>query len=156
MKNIDNFDEAVWNALNQLEINEKNIAFFLQVLRETNNTDFWLILPLDLAETHDVRLVPILIDLLQDPRTIGHRGNFLSALREYDYSPYAELLLDFLCNGVWELRTKAAEMLINIKDQLSEDVVCELKKRTQNALDDADDKCQLLCDFMDEFGFEID
>lgn len=156
MENIDNFNEEVWLALNHLEINDRNIAFFLSVLKETNNKDFWLILPLDLSETHDERLLPILIDLLQDPRTDGCRGNFLTALREYDYLPYSDILIRFVCEGNWELRTKSAQMLLQIKDRLSSDVLYELEKHTKDALNDADDKRQLLCEFREEFGFEID
>lgn len=156
MKNIDNFNDELLSALNQLEINESNIVFFLQVLKETNNIDFWLILPLELAKMHDMRLLPILIDLLQDPRTIGYRGNFLTALMEYDYLPYSNILIRFICEGNWELRTKSAQMLLRVKNQLSTDILGELERLTKYALDDADDKCQLLCNVMDEFGFEID
>jgi hypothetical protein len=76
MKTSYKFDEELCSALEHLVIDESNIVFFLNVLKETNNIDFWIVLPLELAETHDVRLVPILIDLLRDPRTLGHRGNF--------------------------------------------------------------------------------
>lgn len=152
----ENFDEAVDAALDHLEINEKNIAFFLQVLKETNNISFWLILPLDLAETHDERLVPILIDLLQDPRTVNYRGNFLSALHEYDYLPYADLLVNFLCDSNWELRTKAAEMLLEIKDRLTEDTLRKLEKRVHSTIYDMDDRYTMMYDIADEFHFQIE
>jgi hypothetical protein len=150
------FDEELYSALNHLVIDESNIVFFLNVLKETNNIDFWIVLPLELAETHDVRLVPILIDLLRDPRTLGHRGNFLTALAEYDYLPYSDILIDFICDECWELRTKSAEMLLQIKDLLPKEILCELEKRTKRALDAADEKCEFLCEIMQDFDIEID
>ncbi len=155
MKTSYNFDEELWSALNHLVIKENNIVFFLNVLKETNNVDFWLILPLELAKTHDIRLVPILIDLLQDPRTVGHRGNFLTALAEYDYLPYSDILIDFICDECWELRTKSAEMLLQIKDRLPNEILCELEKRTKCALDAADEKCEFLCEIMQDFDIVI-
>lgn len=156
LKQSDAFNEAVWNALNHLEYNENNIAFFLQVLKETNNVYFWLVLPLDLAETHDERLVPILIELLQDPRTVNHRGNFLSALQEYDYLPYADLLVDFLCDGSWELRTKAATMLLEIKDQLSEETLRKMEKQVKRTVDEMYDRYEMLSDIAEEFNFQTE
>ena len=80
MKKNDNFDEALDKTFDNLVINESNIEFFLRVLRETENVDMWLVLPLEIAKTRDPRLVPVLIDLLKDRRTQNYRGNFLSAL----------------------------------------------------------------------------
>lgn len=155
MKILNNYDDLIL-AMDHLAIQENNILFFLQVLKETNNIDFWLILPLEIAKTHDVRLVPVLIDLLQDSRTIGYRGNFLTALMEYDYLPYSRLLVDLACNGNWELRTKSAQMLLKIKDQLPTDIIQTLEVCAKNALDDSDEKCQFLCELMQIFDIEID
>lgn len=147
-------DQAVYSSMNHLVINPNNIAFFLQVLRETDNYDFWLLLPLELCKTHDERLVPILVELLDDPRTINYRGNFLTALAEYDYSQYFGLLIKLL-NDNWEVRNKAADMLIKIQDKLSSEKKAIMKDEIIKSLNYMDEKCAFLCEVCVELGIEV-
>lgn len=148
------FDELVYSSMNHLVINQDNIAFFLQVLKETDNRDFWLILPLELCKTGDKRLVPILAELLEDSRTVNYRGNFLTALAEYDYSEYIDLLVKLL-NDNWEVRNKAADMLVRIQDNLSIEKKSNLKDKILNSLNSMDEKCSFLCDVCGELDIEV-
>lgn len=146
----------ILSAIENVEYTKENIPFFLQVLRESNNKDIWMMLPLCISKTHDERLVPVLIQLLQDSRTRNCRGNFLTALRDYDYSRHYELLVESVCNDNWEVREKAASMLIDIKAQIPKDRLPDIEKKLNRALLDADDKCELLCNLCDELGLSVD
>jgi hypothetical protein len=39
---------------------------------------------------------------------------------------------------------------------LPKEILCELEKRTKRALDAADEKCEFLCEIMQDFDIEID
>ena len=146
----------ILSAIKSVKYTQENIPFFLQVLQESNNRDIWMMLPLCISKTHDERLVPVLIQLLQDSRTRNCRGNFLTALKEYDYSCYYELLVDLVCHDNWEVRMKSASMLIDIKERIPKERLPDIERKINRALSDADDKCMLLCDLCEELGLSVD
>lgn len=66
-----------------------------------------------------------------------YRGNVLSALREFDYAPYVDLLLKLLATGNYEVSVKAAAMLMRIQEKLSNKqkaVLAKLVKEKKAAL----------------------
>ena len=66
-----------------------------------------------------------------------YRGNVLSALREFVYTPYVDLLLKLLATGNYEVSVKAAAMLMRIQEKLSNKqkaVLAKLVKEKKAAL----------------------
>lgn len=155
MKKNDNFDEALDKTFDNLVINESNVEFFLRVLRETENVDMWLVLPLEIAKTRDPRLVPVLIDLLKDRRTQNYRGNFLSALSEYDYSEHYELLTMLIRNDNWEVRNRAACMIADLNGRLSDEDNKRLKGLLKKTLEDTKERYSLALELCEDFNVDI-
>lgn len=155
LKRNNDFDEDLDKALDNLIINESNIQFFLKVLRETNDPDVWLVLPLEIAKTKDQRLLPVLLELLTDRRTQNYRGNFLSALNEYDYSSHYELLIDLMRNDNWEVRNRAACMLAELNGRLSPEEDEKLKKLLEKALEDTKERYSLVLELCEDFNMNI-
>ena len=107
------------DALEKVELTEDTLPFFLYIFETCNEPFITNILAYKFEDLKDDRVIPYLIKHLQNIKTYMYRGNVLSALREFDYRPYADLLINLFATGNYEVSIKAASMLLDIKDQLT-------------------------------------
>jgi len=92
---------------------------------------------LTLSDRGDVGCVPIIVDLLQDPKTLGFRGTLLYALEPFDCRELLELLVELVITGGFEVRHQALQNIAQIEGVIALDVWELCSERIQQALQDA-------------------
>ena len=102
-----------------------------RLLAETQSASARNRVALVLRELKDAESVPILIQLLTDPRTEGHRGTLVWALAPFNYLEHIELLVDLLIADGWEASQMALLLLEEGEGTLSDHVwdACERRLR---------------------------
>ena len=124
-------------ALEKIEITKETLPFFLYVFDVCNEPFITNILAYKFGDLKDTRAIPYFIKHLKNIKAYMYRGNVLSALREFDYTPYVDLLLKLLATGNYEVSVKAAAMLMRIQEKLSNKqkaVLAKLVKEKKAAL----------------------
>ncbi|NEW04681.1 HEAT repeat domain-containing protein [Paenibacillus sp. SYP-B3998] len=143
----------------QIAINENNIDLAISIVEEIGNTRVIEAVPvlihfllnteenilrnaiaIALSDIGSEEAVEPLISLLKSPKTIKSRGTILYALESFDCSVHAELLLDLLINGNFEVSRQAFLLLDSNVSRISNQmkVKClkiireEIKKQKNN------------------------
>ena len=88
-------------------------------------------------------LIEPLVSLIKDPKTFNHRGSLISALEQYDYLPYMDLLVSII-NENFEVRWSVDTMLRESMDSLSE----EQKKRYSDIISKEAEECEYGLDLL--------
>lgn len=90
-------DTEIIEKLHRLEVTESHL--------ERNA------LAIELSDTKDSRLFAPLIRLIQRPELVNHRGTLIYCLEEYDCSSIADLLVDLVETGNFEVSAQAEIIL---------------------------------------------
>ena len=137
-----------WEAsIDSISYNKESVPFLIKVLKTTNDRFLINKLAITLGDIKNERAVKPIVDLLAKKENETPKGNLLTALQQFDYSPYEDLLFDLFLNGNYEVSCKAYEMLIEIMDQLSDD----RKKKIEQKIEDYKDDVARLESFLELF-----
>ena len=90
----------------------------IEVLRESWNPDVWNGAAVALRDLGDGRAVDALIERIRDPKTASSRGTLVWALQVFDCLPHAELLLELVLTGNFEVSREASAALEAIVPRL--------------------------------------
>jgi HEAT repeat protein len=126
--------------------NRAAIPFLLKHLK---NTEYGSIrnaiaLALALADIGDPCFISTIIELLQDPKTLGNRGTLVFSLMEYDCSEYVEVFIDGLINGNYEVRWVSSDLIENLKSRLVKEDVEKYITRIGKEIDELESKIHFL------------
>jgi len=107
----------------------------LQELAETNHPRLRNELALALSDLREEQAVDVIVDLIQQRKTLGNRGTLLYALEPLDYARHKQVLIDQLIGGNYEVSAQCYELLENIKAKFSEserkDLRTELNEKAE-------------------------
>ena len=87
-----------------------------------------------LREYEDEAALPLLVRLVEDPRTIGHRGTLVWAMAPFDYIDHVELLVRLLIEDGWEASQMALLLLEEAEGEVAGDVMDRCRLRLREAL----------------------
>lgn len=90
------FGDSFFEALENIIITDDNIDFFIGILLAADDFSVRNQLALKISDTENPKLIEPLVSLIKDPKTFNHRGSLISALEQYDYLPYMDLLVSML------------------------------------------------------------
>jgi HEAT repeat protein len=103
-----------------------------------------------LSDLKDDGVVPLIGELLLDPRTKGHRGTLLYALESFDNRPLLRELTQLVISGGFEVRHQAFQNIASIRGTVDWDVWQESLSRVKEAVATApEDRVDLLLDLRD-------
>lgn len=137
------------------EIGRKKIReaspFLIKQLESTDNHILRDSIALALSDVGDKEAVKPIINLLNDPKTKGHRGTLLAALEPFDYSEYIDMLVNFLYEDSFEVSRKSLiliEATINdMPNEIKEKYIAEINTK----LDKLEEKIDFLTEAVDVF-----
>ncbi|KEO83128.1 HEAT repeat domain-containing protein [Tumebacillus flagellatus] len=124
-------------------------------LMETDHPRFRNAIAIALSDMGAQEAVEPLMELLEDPKTVGNRGSLLYALESFDCSKHAQKLVQFMCEGNFEVSRQSYLVLQACKDKISMHEREWCIGRLQQAIDELEDKEQaaFLSEAIDElFG----
>ena len=75
-----------------------------------------------LSDLKDDGVVPLIGELLLDPRTKGHRGTLLYAIESFDNRPLLRELTQLVISGGFEVRHQAFQNIASIRGTVDWDV----------------------------------
>jgi hypothetical protein len=90
----------------------------LDVVRTTDDGELRDRTAVALSDQRVPELFDVIVDLLSDERTLGHRSTLLYALAPYDCAPILPLLIDLAIDGTFEERAHATELIDGVQTQL--------------------------------------
>lgn len=123
-------------AIDSVKHNPDVVPFLIEVLKTTNDRFLINKISLTLGDIGDERAVKPLVDLLSIKPAVPTKGNLLSALAQFDYLPYVDLLVDLLINGHYEVSIKSNIMLDNVKERIPEEKKVELIKKIRAKIEE--------------------
>lgn len=88
-----------------------NIELGLKILCGTADSHERNHVAMDLAETGDLRVRDVIIQLIGRPDLVNHRGTLVYALENYDMSDKFEFLIGLVKTGNWEVAHQAALLI---------------------------------------------
>ncbi len=137
------FGDSFFEALENIIITDDNIDFFIGILLAADDFSVRNQLALKISDTENPKLIEPLVSLIKDPKTFNHRGSLISALEQYDYLPYMDLLVSII-NENFEVRWSVDTMLRESMDSLSE----EQKKRYSDIISKEAEECEYGLDLL--------
>ena len=137
------FGDSFFEALENIIITDDNIDFFIGILLAADDFSVRNQLALKISDTENPKLIEPLVSLIKDPKTFNHRGSLISALEQYDYLPYLDLLVSII-NENFEVRWNVETMLRDSMDSLSE----EQKKRYSDIISKEAEECEYGLDLL--------
>ena len=137
------FGDSFCEALENIIITDDNIDFFIGILLAADDFSVRNQLALKISDTENPKLIEPLVSLIKDPKTFNHRGSLISALEQYDYLPYMDLLVSII-NENFEVRWSVDTMLRESMDSLSE----EQKKRYSDIISKEAEECEYGLDLL--------
>ena len=137
------FGDSFFEALENIIITDDNIDFFIGILLAADDFSVRTQLALKISDTENPKLIEPLVSLIKDPKTFNHRGSLISALEQYDYLPYMDLLVSII-NENFEVRWSVDTMLRESMDSLSE----EQKKRYSDIISKEAEECEYGLDLL--------
>ncbi len=137
------FGDSFFEALENIIITDDSIDFFIGILLAADDFSVRNQLALKISDTENPKLIEPLVSLIKDPKTFNHRGSLISALEQYDYLPYMDLLVSII-NENFEVRWSVDTMLRESMDSLSE----EQKKRYSDIISKEAEECEYGLDLL--------
>lgn len=137
------FGDSFFEALENIIITDDNIDFFIGILLAADDFSVRNQLALKISDTENPKLIEPLVSLIKDPKTFNHMGSLISALEQYDYLPYMDLLVSII-NENFEVRWSVDTMLRESMDSLSE----EQKKRYSDIISKEAEECEYGLDLL--------
>ncbi len=110
------------------------VPALLGVLDSTNDPRVWNRVAISLADMRVSEAKAHIIALLKDPKTVKSRGSLLYALQVgFDYCDELPMLMEMSVTGNFEVRGEAANMLVALAPDLSDELCDEVTSTLRTA-----------------------
>jgi HEAT repeat protein len=109
----------------------------IEVLRQSWNPDVWNAAAVALRDLGDERVVEPLVERIRDPKTEKSRGTLVYALQVFDLLAHAELLLELVLTGNFEVSREASDALEALVPRLDSAMWQRYRQRLTAALQSA-------------------
>lgn len=137
-------EEAVKNK------NENAIPLLIEYLKSTDNNRLRNLIAITLSDIGNKDIVKPLIDMINDPKTLGSRGTLLYALKSFDCSDHLETLIYHLLTGNYEVQMESYELIKeNIYSQISDEVLLNSILRVKKELVELERQQDILSDALE-------
>ena len=131
------------------------IPLLIEYLQSTENALFRNSIALTLSDIGDEEVVQPLIDVINDPKTLGFRGSLLYALEPFNCSAHLETLIYHLINGNFEVQAQAYQLIESIKGEISDEVLLNCIIEVKEELNEIERRKDILSDTLETmFAFK--
>ena len=128
------------------------IPLLIEYLQRTENSLLRNSIALTLSDIGNEEVVQPLIDVINDPKTLGFRGTLLYALEPFDCSAHLETLIYHLINGNFEVQAQAYQLIESIKGEISDEVLLNCIIEVKEELNDKERQLEILSDTIKTLG----
>ncbi|MCM3004029.1 HEAT repeat domain-containing protein [Priestia koreensis] len=129
---------------------EPAIPLLIEFLKSTDNHRLRDSIALTLSDIGNEIAVEPLIEMINDPKTLGFRGSLLFALKPFDCSSHFETLIYHLLSGNFEVQMEAYQLIEeNIHSDLSDDLILKCIIKVKKELDEIERQKEILSDALD-------
>ncbi|MEK4246421.1 HEAT repeat domain-containing protein [Psychrobacillus sp. FSL K6-2684] len=125
------------------------IPLLIGYLRSTENALLRNSIALTLSDTGNEDVVQPLIDVINDPKTLGYRGTLLYALEPFDCSAHIETLVYHLINGNYEVQAQAYQLIKSFKKEIPNEVLLDCISNVREELNEIERKVDLMSDTLE-------
>lgn len=126
--------------------NIKAIPLLIEYLKSTDNALIRNSIALTLSDIGSEEVVQPLIDVINDPKTLGYRGTLLYALEPFDCSAHIETLIYHLITGNFEVQAQSYQLIESIKGEISDEVLLKCIIKVKEELNEKERQMELLSD----------
>lgn len=96
------------------------VPLLIKILKETDNHRLRNSVAIALSDIGSNDAVEPIIEMLKATKTIGHRGTLIYSLQTLDYSKHIDLLMEFLCEGNYEVSRESMLLITAFRDNLTQ------------------------------------
>lgn len=116
----------------------------------TNNSRLRNSIAITLSDIGNEEVVKPLIDIINDPKTLGNRGTLLYALKPFDCSDYLETLIYHLITGNYEVQMESYELIKeNINSEITDEVLLNCILKIKKELDEIERQQDIFSDTLE-------
>jgi HEAT repeat protein len=152
----DKFDEAevILEEIGNSK-NKEAIPLLVEYLKSTENVLLRNSIALALSDIGNTEAVQPLIDVINDPKTLGNRGTLLYALEPFDCSAHLETLIYHLITGNFEVQAQAYQLIESINGKISDEILFKCILRVKEELNEIERQQEILSDTLETlFSFK--
>lgn len=136
--------------------NKEAIPLLIKYLKSTENVLIRNSIALTLSDIGSEEVVQPLIDVINDPKTMGARGTLLYALEPFDCSAHLETLVYHLITGNFEVQAHAYQLIEKINGEISDEVLLKCIIKVKKELNEIERQQEILADALEMlFDFKI-
>lgn len=126
------------------------VPLLIRFLKSTENHRIRNSIAIALSDIGDEEAVTPLMEMINDPKTLGYRGSLLYALKPFDCSAYLETLVHHLLTGNFEVQANSYELIEdNIKSTISDEVLLNCIVKVKKELGEIELKKDILSDALE-------
>jgi len=131
------------------------IPLLIEYLQSTENVILRNSIALTLSDIGNEEVVQPIIDVINDPKTLGYRGTLLYALEPFDCSAHLETLIYHLINGNFEVQAQAYQLIESIKGEISDEVILNCIIEVKEGLNEMERQMDIMSDTLETlFAFK--
>ncbi|MCM3729788.1 hypothetical protein M3226_30105 [Neobacillus cucumis] len=148
-KALENDDlKEVENLLDVVE-NEKfkeEIPLLIEFLKRTNSHQIRNQIAICLSDIGGNEVVKPIIDMINDPKTLGYRGTLLYSLQPFDCSAHLDSLIHHLITGNFEVQAEAFHLIEAMKGTMPNEMLLKSIETIKVELTELERKHDVLSD----------
>jgi hypothetical protein len=121
------------------------VPILIRFLKSTENHRIRNSIAIALSDIGDEEAVNPLMEIINDPKTLGYRGSLLYALKPFNCSAHLETLVHHLLTGNFEVQANTYELIEeNIKSAISDEVLLNSIIKVKKELGDIERQKDIL------------
>jgi HEAT repeat protein len=126
VENNPNSDEVL-SIIENIDVLKDNsiIEDLLKLLKVTQNDNIRNSTVIILANWHEEKVVPVILELLDLDSTKNNRGTLLYALSYFEYASFLPTIIKQLCDGNEEVMEMTIQLLEKLPDSMQEHILNE-------------------------------
>lgn len=146
-----NVEEAE-SKLEEVGINkyENAVPLLIEYFKSTDNHRLRNSIAITLSDIGNEKAINPLIEMINDPKTLGYRGTLLYALKPFDCSAHLETLVYHLLTGNFEVQANSFQLIEeNIKSDITDEVLLKCILKIKKELDEIERQQDILTDALE-------
>ncbi|WP_088070001.1 HEAT repeat domain-containing protein [Gottfriedia luciferensis] len=129
---------------------ENCIPLLIDYLKSTKNHRIRNSIAIALSDIGSEKAIEPLIEMINDPKTLGFRGSLFYALKAFDCSSHLEVLVYHLLTGNFEVQANSFQLIEeNINSDVNDEVLLKCILKVKEELNEIERQKEILLDALE-------
>jgi hypothetical protein len=129
---------------------ENAVPLLIEYLKSTENHRIRNAIAISLSDIGSKKAIEPLIEMINDPKTLGYRGSLLYALKPFDCSAHLETLVYHMLTGKFEVQANSYQLIEeNINADVTDEVLLKCILKVKKQLDELERQQEILSDALE-------